>query len=67
MVHSSLIPRLFVPKTIKIDIHSSLLDVQQLKGQCAASAGRGRQVAAGLEDQKVPLVFPGQYNLLNKL
>ena len=39
------IPGSVKPKTIKIGIHSFLEHVQQLKGQCEASAMCDRQVA----------------------
>ena len=41
--------------------------VQQLKGQYEASVVCGRQVAAWLEDRKVPSLSPGQANLVNKM
>ena len=44
-----------------------MLDVEQLKGQCEASAVCGWQMAAWLEDQKVPSLSPGQDNLVNKM
>ena len=46
------IPGRVKPKTIKIGIHSFLLDVQQLKGQCEASAVCGRQVGRWQLDSK---------------
>ena len=45
-VDSSLIPGQVKPKTVKIGIHSSLPDVQQLKEQGEASFVCGRQMAA---------------------
>ena len=41
---SGSIPGRVKPKTIKIGFTTSLLDVQQLKGQCEASIVCGRQV-----------------------
>ena len=64
------IPCRVKPKTIRIDIHSFLLDVQQLKGQCEAPVGcgkTGRQVAAWLEDRKFFSLSPGQDDLVNKM
>ena len=66
-VDSDLIPGRVKPKTTKIGIYSFLLDVQQLKGQCEISTVCGRQVAAWLEGQKVPSLFPHQGNLVNKM
>ena len=37
-----------------------------IKRQCEAYTACGRQVAAWLEDRKVPLLSPGQSNLVNK-
>ena len=43
-VDSGSIPRRVKPKTIKLAFTASLLDVQQLKGQCVASAVCGRRL-----------------------
>ena len=61
------IPGPVKPKTIKIGIYSFSLDIQQLKRQCKASTKCGRQVAAKLEDRKVPSLSPSQSNLVNKM
>ena len=45
---------------------ASLLDVQQLV-QCEAFTVYGRQVAAVLEDRKVPPLYPDQGKLVNKI
>ena len=37
------------------------------KKQCEAYAVCGRQVAAWLENRKIFLLFPGQYNLATKI
>ena len=66
-VDSGSIPSRIKPKTMKIGIHSFLLDVQQLKEQCEASTVCGRQVATLLENRRVPLLSPGQGNLVNKM
>ena len=46
---------------------ASLLDVQQLKEQREAFTVCGRRVAAWLEDQNVPSLFPDQANLVNEM
>ena len=51
-VDLGLIPGRVKPKTIKIGIHSFLLDVQQLKGQYEANAVCGRQVGRWQLDLK---------------
>ena len=45
-VDTGSIPGRVKPKTIKLVFTTSLLDVQQLKGECEASTVCGRQVAA---------------------
>ena len=53
----------------KLVFTASLLDVQQLKGQCEASTVSGRQEGRGQLDsktKKVPSLSPGQGNLVNK-
>ena len=59
------IPSLVKPKTIKIDIRATLLYVSRLK-ETEASTVCGRQVAAWFEGWKVPLMSPGQINVVNK-
>ena len=51
-VDTGSIPGRVKPKTNELVSTASLLDVQQLKGQCEASTMGGRQVAAWLEVQK---------------
>ena len=52
-VDTGSIPGRFKPKTIKIRIHSFLLDVQQLKGQYEASIVCGRQMGRWQLDSKI--------------
>ena len=78
-VDSGSIPGRFKPKSMKIGIHSLLLDVQQLKGQCEASAVCGKhgerwQLDSKTERslrcllaRKVLSLSPGQRNLVNKM
>ena len=51
-VDSGSIPGRIKPKTLQIVFTASLLDVQQLKGQSAASAVRGKQVGRWQLDSK---------------
>ena len=51
-VDSGSIPGRVKPKTLKLVFTASLLDVQQLKGQCEASAVCGRQVGRWQLDSK---------------
>ena len=51
-VDSGSIPGRVQPKTIKLGFTASLLDVQQLKGQCEASAVCGRQEGRWQLDSK---------------
>ena len=51
-VDSGSIPGRVKPKTLKLVFTASLLDVQQLKGQCKASAVCGRQVGRWQLDSK---------------
>ena len=51
-VDTGSIPGRVKPKTIKIGITASLLDVQQLKGQCEASNVCGRQMGRWQLDSK---------------
>ena len=46
-VDSGSIPGRVKPTTVKLVLTASLLDVQQLKGECKASAVCGRQVGGG--------------------
>ena len=66
-VDLSSIPSRVKPKTLKIGIHSFLLDIQYWKGQCQASAVCGGQMAAWLEGRMVPSLPPGQGNGVNKV
>ena len=51
-VDSGSIPGRVKPKTVTIGIHSFMLDVQQLKGQCEASIVCGRQIGRWQLDSK---------------
>ena len=51
-VDSDSIPGRVKPKTIKLEFTAFLLDVQQPKGQCEASAVCGRQVGRWQLDSK---------------
>ena len=66
-VDSSSIPDRVKPKTIKICVHSFPAWRSAIKGQCEASTMCGRQMAACLEDRKIPSLPPGQGNLVNKM
>ena len=56
------------PKTKKLVFTASLLDVQQLKGQCKASAECGRQVGRWqLHSKTERPLSSGQGNLVNKM
>ena len=63
-VNSGSIPGRVKPKTIKIGIHSFLLDIQQLKGQCEAPTVCGRKWAGGNLTRRLK-VSPGQGNKRN--
>ena len=70
MVDSGLIPGRAKPKTIKIGIHSFSVWRSATKGTVWSLHRVWQtdgQVAAWLEDQKVPLLYPGQGNLMNKM
>ena len=67
MIDSGLIPGRVKPKTIKIGIHSFLLDVQQLQCEASTASGKtGRQMSAWVEDQTVPSLSLGlgKYNVI---
>ena len=71
-VDSGSIPPRVKPKTIKKSVFTAtLLDVQQLKGQCEASTmcgiDRWAGVTAWLDGRKVLSLSPGQGNLVNKM
>ena len=51
----------------KLVFTASLLDVQQLTGQCEVFTLCGGLVAACLEDRKIPSLTPGLDNLVNEM
>ena len=56
-VDTGSIPGRVKPKTIKLVFTASLLDVQQLKGQCEASIVCGRQMGRWQLDSKTERSF----------
>ena len=65
-VGSSLIPGRVKPKAIEIGIHSFPAWRSAFKGECEASTVCGKLMIVWFEGRKVPLLSPGQVNLVNE-